>query len=225
MVGYTFSKELDDLGANRDNFNDRLEKSLGVIDHTHVLQASATYALPFGAAHGLGSGNRILRNVIGGWQLSAIVTFNSGAPLSITSSNCVSGSILGTCYASYNPSFTGPVQINGSYGSANTVGANPAVYLNKAAFTDPAPYTVGNTPRTAPFGLRAPGIWDEDLSLRRQFNITERIKFSLQADAFNVFNNVYFSAPTTNIDSASFGAVTSQGNTPRKLQLNARLTF
>ncbi len=225
MVGYTFSKELDDLGANRDNFSDRLEKSLGTIDHTHVLQASFAYLLPFGTGHNLGSGNAIIRNIVGGWQLSGIVTFNSGAPLSVTSSNCVSGSILGTCYANYNPAFTGSVRINGNYGDGNANSSTPTVYLNKAAFADPAPYTVGNVPRTAPFGLRAPGIWDTDLSLRREFNIIERIKLSIGADAFNIFNNVYFSAPTTNIDSASFGAVTSQGNSPRKLQLNARVTF
>jgi hypothetical protein len=225
MVGYTFSKQLDDLAINRDNFNDALEKSLGLIDHTHVLQASFTYALPFGKGHSLGNGNAVVRNLVGGWQLSGIVTFNSGAPLPITSSNCVSGSILGTCIASYSPSFSGSVRINGNYGTGNANSSSPTVYLNKAAFADPAPYTVGNTPRTAPFGLRAQGVWDEDLSLRREFNVTERLKFSLQADAFNVFNNVYFSAPTTNIDSASFGAVTSQANSPRKLQLNARVTF
>ena len=42
---------------------------------------------------------------------------------------------------------------------------------------------------------------------------------------FNVTNSVYFAAPTTNIDSANFGQVQTASNSPRKLQINARLTF
>jgi hypothetical protein len=66
---------------------------------------------------------------------------------------------------------------------------------------------------------------DEDISLRRQFAIREKIKLSIQADAFNITNAVYFSAPGTNIDAARFGTITGQNNLPRKLQLNARITF
>jgi hypothetical protein len=62
----------------------------------------------------------------------------------------VSGSILGACVASYNASFSGDVRINGNYGTGNANSSSPTVYLNKAAFSDPAPYTVGNTPRSAP---------------------------------------------------------------------------
>jgi hypothetical protein len=46
-----------------------------------------------------------------------------------------------------------------------------------------------------------------------------------QADAFNVTNSVFFGAPGTNPDQASFGTLTTQANQPRKLQLTARITF
>ncbi|HEY3838922.1 MAG TPA: TonB-dependent receptor [Bryobacteraceae bacterium] len=225
MLGYTFSKEMDDLATDRDPFNNNLERAPGAIDHPHVFTGTFVYALPFGAGHKLTSGNAVMRNLISGWMFSGIVTFSSGSPLSITANGCIAGGILSTCFPSYNPSFTGPVSINGGYGSGSVLGSTPTVYLNKAAFIEPAPYTVGDVPRTAPFGLFAPHIADVDISIRREFKIRERVKIAIQADAFNINNAVYFTAPGANIDSASFGTVTSQNNQPRKLQLNARITF
>jgi hypothetical protein len=223
--GYTFSKELDDLATARNPFNDGLEKAPGTIDHAHVITATFVYALPFGAGHALSSGNAVINNLISNWQITGIVTYSSGAPLTITANGCTSGGILGTCYPNYNPSFSGAVRINGDYGSGSVLGSAPTAYLSKAAFVDPAPFTVGNVPRSAPFGLFGPHIADEDISVRREFKIKERVKLALQADAFNITNAVYFAPPATNIDSASFGTVSSQANLPRKLQLSGRITF
>jgi hypothetical protein len=98
-------------------------------------------------------------------------------------------------------------------------------YIKKATFADPAVYTFGNTPRGAPYGLFAPSLLDEDISLRRQISITERLKLALSGDFFNITNSVYFAAPGTNIDSSTFGQVTTTANLPRKIQVNARFTF
>jgi hypothetical protein len=224
MLAYTYSKELDDLGGNRDLFNNSLEKSLGTIDHPHVFTGTFVYSLPFGKGHKMGASNKVVSSLVSGWQFSGIVTFSSGAPLTFTANGCTSGGILGTCYPNYAPGFTGSVQI-GTIGDGNLLGSSPTVFYNKAAFTDPAPFTVGNVPRTAPYGLFAPSLLDEDLSIHREFALRERLKLSLQADAFNITNSAYFSAPGTNIDAASFGTITSQNNLPRKFQFNARLTF
>jgi hypothetical protein len=225
MLGYTYSKEMDNLATDRDPFNNNLERAPGLIDHPHVFTGTFVYALPFGSGHKLTSGNAVIRNLVSHWNLSGIVTFSSGGPLSITANGCIAGGILSTCFPSYNPSFTGPVSINGGYGSGSVLGSTPTVYLNKAAFIEPAPYTVGDVPRTEPYGLFAPHIADVDISIRREFKIKERVTIAIQADAFNINNAVYFTAPGANIDSASFGTVTSQNNQPRKLQLNARVTF
>jgi hypothetical protein len=127
--------------------------------------------------------------------------------------------------ASYAPGFTGPVRINGDYGNGNALAPGAVSYINKAAFADPAVYTFGNTPRGAPYGLFAPSLLDEDISLRRQISITERLKLALSGDFFNITNSVYFAAPGTNIDSSTFGQVTTTANLPRKIQVNARFTF
>jgi len=127
--------------------------------------------------------------------------------------------------ASYNRSFNGPVRINGEYGDGNALGAGAISYLDKAAFSVPAPYTFGDTARSAPYGLFAQSLWNQDVSLRRIVGITERWKLLISADVFNIPNNVRFAAPGTNIDAANFGQVTTQANGPRKVQFNARVTF
>jgi hypothetical protein len=80
-------------------------------------------------------------------------------------------------------------------------------------------------PRTGVYGLNAPFNSSIDLSVRREFVLHERVRLAIQCDAFNVNNAVRFNAPATNPDQASFGTITSQANMPRRLQLNARLTF
>ncbi len=145
----------------------------------------------------------------------------------MTGSGCV---VTGTLRAldaivSYNPNFSGPVHINGTYGDGNVSGAGATAYLNKAAFVDPAPYTFGNLPRSAPFGLFSPYLLDEDISVRREFVLHEKKKLAIEGQMFNITNSVHFGAPGVNIDAATFGQVTTQANLPRKVQFNARITF
>jgi hypothetical protein len=221
MINYTWSKELDDLSGARDPNKDYLEKGPGSIDHPQVAAATFVYQLPFGAGHNWNSANRVLSSAMSHWQFSGIFTFSSGAPLTITG-NCTSGGILGNCYPNYNTSFSGSVWQNGTPGTGNI---GTTAYLNKAAFVDPPAYTVGDIARSAPLGLFAPHTADFDLSLRREFQVRERISLALQADAFNLNNAVHFAAPGTGIDSASFGIFSSMANQPRKLQFSARISF
>ena len=224
--GYTFSKEMDNmLASTRDPFAYYLEKSRGGIDHRHVFTASSTFQLPFGARHTLNPGNPVVRAVVGGWSVSGLVSFATGSPLALVGTACNAGGILGTCIPNYNPAFSGNVRINGDYGNGNLIGGTVTPFLDRNAFVAPAAYTWGNVPRTGVYGLNAPFNSSIDVSLRREFAIHESIKLAIQADAFNVNNTVRFGAPGLNPDVAAFGTITSQANQPRKLQLNARITF
>jgi hypothetical protein len=234
QIGYTYSKEIDDIpnggqlgtvGGSRDPYNARLDKGLGAIDHRHIFHGSYVYNLPFGKGHKLGDSNAVVRGIVGGWTVSGIVTYTSGAPLAVTGSGCTVTGISSTCIASYNPAFTGKsVRINGDYGSGNALAPNAAVYFDKSAFIDPAPYTFGNLPRSAPYGMFAPPYINLDATVRREFAIRESVRLAIALDAFNATNYVSFAAPATNIDSANFGQV-STSNAARKLQINARITF
>jgi hypothetical protein len=238
QFAYTFSKEIDNMpnggllgtvGGTRNPFNGRPDRGLGAINHPNNLHLSTVYNLPFGRGH-LGGKNQISRSIIGGWALSGIYTLASGAPLGITGSGCTtpgiiaSGNAAVTCVPNYNSSFSGPI-MTADWGSGNVLGAGATSYIYKNAFIDPAPYTFGNAARSAPYGLMAPTLWNLDANLRKQVAFRERFKFEFTADFFNIFNTVVFGAPGTNIDSANFGQLTTAANSPRRIQLAARIMF
>jgi hypothetical protein len=230
---YTYARAFDDTGANtivaqtfapmRSAYNWKTEKALSQLP-PHALNVLFAYELPFGKGKKFATGRNIVDALVGSWQLSGITMYRAGVPIGTFGAACNLPN-AGTCYANYNPNFQGPVRINGGYGSGDLLGSNPPAFLDKNAFASPASFTYGNTPRSAAFGIYNPGTFAQDVSLRRIFPIHESVKLTFQADAFNVFNQVMFGAPATNITSANFGKITSQSNGPRSLQLSARVTF
>jgi hypothetical protein len=219
---YTFSRTADNLVA-RTGYNFAQDWSVGVNDQPHVSNAMVVYTLPFGAEGKPGSGNAIVRTIVKNWQISGITQFRSGRPLGAIGAACNLPS-AGTCYADFNPAFTGAVRINGQYGDGDVLGPNPPAYIDRAAFQSPAPFTYGNTPRTLAFNLRNPSSSNQDLSVRRDFRI-RTMRLGLGVDIFNVFNTVLFGGIQTNITNANFGRVSSQVNTPRVGQIKMRLEF
>jgi hypothetical protein len=86
----------------------------------------------------------------------------------------------------------------------------------------------GDAPRTAPFGLRNPSVYNLNASVRRSFNLTpERVKFIFAVDCQNLTNKVTFGGIGANVDSASFGTVsTATSNTgSRDFQFSGRVNF
>jgi len=221
-VGYTFAKELDDIASPRTAYNLRLEKAVGSVDQQQVMNATFVYQLPFGKGHALANRNRVVSSIVSGWQISGIITAASGLPLGPFAGTCNAPN-TGSCYANFNPGFSGPARINGNWGDGDVLSGTP--YIAKSAFVDPAAFTFGSTPRTLPFGLRNPATINQDVSLRREFAIRERVKLALQGDFFNVTNRVQFGGIGLNVDSANFGTVSTQANNPRKVQLAGRVWF
>lgn len=217
---YVFSKAFGDDTGSRSAYNWKTEKAQQV-DPSHTLNVLFVYSLPFGKGRSLTSTHRAVEGLISGWQVSGITTFRSGILFGIIASSCNLPN-AGGCYADYAPGFTGDVRINGDYGSGDVRSRS---YVNRAAFAIPAAFTYGNTPRTGSYGLRGPSNSNQSVSLKREFAVTERYKFSIQADALNVFNLVRFGMPNLNITSANFGQITTLANSPRVVQLNARFSF
>jgi len=219
---YTFSRTEDNLVARTGYDFDR-DWSVGVNDQPHVWNAMVVYHMPFGAEGKPGSGNAVVRALVKDWQLSGITQFRSGRPLGSIGAACNLPN-AGTCYADFNPGFSGGVRINGDYGDGDVRGTNPPSFIDRNAFQSPAPFTYGDSPRTLAFGLRNPSFFNQDLSVRRDFRIS-RVTLGLGADVFNLFNNVVFGGIQTNITNASFGRVSNQTNTPRVGQIKVRLEF
>ena len=75
------------------------------------------------------------------------------------------------------------------------------------------------------FGLLNPPSYNQNVSLRREFFIREGLRLVFQADSLNVFNLVNFAGPAIGINSANFGRITAQSNTPRVVQFSVRIAF
>jgi hypothetical protein len=229
MINYTFSKEMDDLAGVRVPGADYLENSVGSLDRKHVLQSTIVYKLPFGAGRRFHSSNFIVDGIAGGWQIAGIFQANTGAPISV-GGTCTGGGIIdASCYPNVVPGTT--AKISGK--PTSRIQASTTQYINPGAFSLAPNYTYGNVSRTAPLGLFAPTSTNLDMNLRKEFQLFETAKLTVQADAFNALNEVFFAAPNSSFTSTSglvppltsFGTYTAQGNNPRKYQFSARLTF
>lgn len=223
MFNYTFSKAINNVSGGRSAYNWADAKTISNTDQPHILNALFAYDLPWGRGRPYRVGG-IAGALVSDWKVSGITRFATGTPLGTIAASCNVPN-AGGCWASYNPSFTGPVRINGDWGDGDLLGSNPPANVDKNAFMNPAAYTYGDTPPTMAYNLRIPHLFNQDFSLRREFPVTERWRFELQGDAFNAFNNVRFGGINLNITNAAFGRVTSQMNTPRVVQFSARIRF
>jgi len=223
-INHTWSKTLSDAGAGRTAYFWQTEKTHGESDRRHVFNAMIVYELPFGRGRQINPSNVVVRALASGWRVSSITRIRSGLPYGVIGGVCNLPQ-AGGCRASYAPGFSGPVRINGEWGSGDLLGARPA-FLDSRAFRSPDPYTYGNTPGAGAYGLYAPGFWNEDMGVTRQFGITERFKLDFGAEGYNVFNTVAFNGPASlDITNANFGRITGQQNSPRSFQFSLKLHF
>jgi hypothetical protein len=211
QLGYTFSKgESDAQGyygspgqaaGNGDYtqnlYNRRAEWGPTFFDNTHNVTGSFVYSLPFGHKQRFGAQwIRPLDLVAGGWQLGGIYTMHTGFPLTIK----VSG----------DPSGTGArverANVISTPHDPHLIGPNE-LYLDPKAYAVPGPLTFGN----AGVGIvRGPGMSRMDLSLNKQFRVTESRYVQLRLAAFNATNTPIFQAPASLVITApTFGQIRS----------------
>ncbi len=219
-INYTWAKALDDLST----FSGYVKAKAQNTNPASVINALVVYQLPFGKGQPWLKSGRVVTALVSGWQVSGITTWRSGVGLGSYAASCTLPN-AGSCWASYAPGFSGPVQ-TAPYGSGNLIGGTTTSYLNVAAFQNPAPYAFGNTQRNLAYGLRGPTFFNQNLSVHREFTLHEKLKLTMLADSLNAFNSVSFAAPSANVSTpSSFGKITSQANGPRALQFAARLSF
>jgi hypothetical protein len=210
LASYTWSKSFtiaETPAAGGDYYYQRAISSFNIPQN---LTVSMGYALPFG------KGKKFLSNpsgfvdaVLGGWQTQGILVVHSGLPFTPTISRDVSNTGIGG-------------QLPNCIG--NPAASNQSIYnwFNKAAFALPATYSYGNCDSNI---LRADVFKNLDFSLFKIFRLTERAQLELRGEAFNLTNSPTFSAPGTNIDTASGGVVTSTLSNPRNIQFALKLNF
>lgn len=250
MLSYTYSRTIDDVGTFRTGYAipagvlanggkawaiDRIERSLSTQDQPQNLVFTSTYDLPFGKDH-IGGGNPIVRAIVSDWRFSDVFTYVSGNPLALTSAACTGITGQGTCMPAYVAGFTGSARQNGGWGhGATRVNLSKTQYINPAAFEEVGGTTLGDVARTAPDGLRGPGNYNIDSSLRRTFSLWKdgRVKFDFDASVFNAFNHVWFGSPASTADgsigstvgSSGLGVISGQSNNPRQFQFAGHFNF
>ena len=179
-------------------------------DIAHVFSAQLAYELPFGKGRRfLGTANRLVDAVLGGWEYSAFVTVRSGLRFDVGSSV----SLLN----------------NGQGNRANRV-CNGAIsspnvnrWFNTACFQDDLiPDTYGNSGINP---LHTDGLRQIDSSLFKTFKLTERFSMQFRADAFNTLNHPNFGQPDSNVGDPSIGQIFSTSIDNRRMQFGARIFF
>lgn len=232
QVAYTLSKCMSDstgyygawsnaLSASaywQNVYDQKSEYAPCYYDATHVVSAYAIYDLPFGRGKMLGKNvNRAVNGVIGNWEVSPIVSFRTGWPLPINGAQDASGTFG-----------RGPrANCNGVPSITNTFipGVGRQWFNNTGQFTNPSAGTFGNcSPQLS--DLRSPHYSDVDLSLHKDFPITERFRLQFRTDFVNAFNHVNYNAPKTGLG-ATMGQITANegAQPPRNIQLALKLYY
>jgi len=227
QVAYTVSKAIDPNAGGTGNGGDlnnvtnpyvgwKYDVGPSSYDRRNVAFANFVYSISLFR----NSESRALKTIAGGWQLSGIVNFMSGAPLNL--------GVSGSNVASVIQNSGNRPNLNGSITYPKTVNA----WFNPAVFS--VPTGVGNDMygNLGLNALRGPGRQNWNLSLFKSFMISESrgSRFELRADAFNVWNHTQFHGDvntggiTLNTGAADFGAVKTAFD-PREFQLGAKLVF
>jgi hypothetical protein len=204
-VSYTYSKFLDNVQGSsgwafpgtgsqvRDAYNLAAERAVDTSDIPHSLVVNYIYALPFGSGKMLGAGwNKPVNAVLGGWQLTGIFYAKSGFPLSISP-------------AQNNTDSFGGNQRPNLVGDPRPADQNINNWINAAAFSQPAPFTFGDSPRNLA-NLRAPRYVDWDMGIQKWFDFSEAKKLQFRIEMFNALNHPNFFAPDTNLGDVSNGS-------------------
>ncbi|MEK6398621.1 MAG: hypothetical protein V4734_11095, partial [Terriglobus sp.] len=220
---YTWAKELGtSSGSNEATtaqaplqvYGQALEYGRGINDIRSSLNATVLFDVPVGKGKSFDLGS-VGNTIAGGWQIGSIVNFHTGVPIDvlITRPDVAYVGNAGTPYA--GQTFSNPIVVGGVVqttavqnvpggGNSRNVrrpnrvpGVSPYLknglqYLNPAAFTTPAVGTFGNQRRN---DVSGPSLTQLDLTLQKEFALTERFRFKFTADAFNILNHPNFANP------------------------------
>jgi hypothetical protein len=225
LTAYTWSKSISGpsdiggqvggglyIGGPQDPYNIRGDRAVSGFDVTQRFVETILYDVPF--FHGV---HGPVKYLVDGWQVSTIVTAQSGFPDFVSSNIPTTGSTLSTR----------PDQVPGQNGNLPGDKRTWKLWFNTAAFTQAQYGRYGTSPRTDAF--RLPGVFNFDFSANKSFRFRETRSFEFRAEIFNLFNH-YNPDPATvdnNLNSKTFGAIGGgvSGITTRVIQLGAKLRF
>jgi hypothetical protein len=201
VLGYNYNRERnEEYWDEQDNYLDNLTFQPAV-NPRHRLTGAAIWQLPFGKDRKfMANANRVVDGILGGWSLSGLFSFNTGQYLR-----------FGTLLVSGDPSIDN---------ADKTRAFDTTKFAPQPAFTrrtNPLQYS----------GVKSMPFKNIDMTLAKNFKLTERVVFELRMEAYNATNTFSGDLPSTTFGNSAFGSVIAQrpGYLGRQFQYSGRFTW
>jgi hypothetical protein len=247
QMNYTYSKVLSDSAGDAqtrfepflDNDNPQIERARSPFDLTHSFKLNGIWEVPFGKGRKFDAKNGFMDAVFGGWGVSGLMTWTSGAPFSVLSGR---GTLNRGARSGNNTAVTtlnkgqlddllqfrqtgaGPYFVNASAIGVDTraVAADGAAPFNGQVFFNPGAGELGSLQRRL---FSGPQFWNADVQVFKTYRYGERYSVDLRGDFFNLTNTPSFFIGDQNINSQNFGRITSTASGRRFVQVGMYLRF
>jgi hypothetical protein len=226
-TNFTYARGIDDLesraelGGNPGDafaniYDRRADRGLSGNSIKFRSISSVVYELPFGKGRRFVNDNPAANLFVGGWTLGYIGELRTGAPWGVSEQVNRTNSFS----RSNRPNVVGDPKLPSGRPRGEFVNA----WFDKTAFAQPPDFTFGNSGRTAGYG---PGAVAMDLSILRDFRITERHNLQFRCEMLNFINNANFALPNLNRGNNAFGRITTliEGNQSRIIQFGLHYKF
>ena len=225
-LAYTWSKNLTDSqndrsSAPQNTYDTKSEYARAALDRRHILTVNYVYELPF-----FKDQKGIVGKLLGGWQASGIVTFQTGLGFTATTSNWdPAGSGIINANPTARPTLLCDPNADAQHTRDNWVSVacfqlNPAVTANTNAANYPNVF--GSAQRNI---IEGPPTKRVDFTMAKTFRFSERYRLQVRGEVFNIFNTTnYRGFVSLNTTSTSFGVIGSTRD-PRNMQFGAKLNF
>jgi hypothetical protein len=245
QASYSFSKSVDDGSvpsqqSNQFGFDRKLGRGLSDFDIRHRVSFNYLYPLPFGGGQRWWDSG-ILAKLFGGWRVGGIFSLRSGTVFTPTVSvrtpgylffatqpNLVAGRsnnpIDGVSAGCLHPR-TGETSIE-----AGRPLGGPDLYFDPCSFSVPLSGTIGTAGRNI---LRAPSVFNADVSLQREFVVDSKRRLQFRAEIFNIPNRANFGEALSGVFSGAYpgrpnptaGRINETVTTSRQIQFALRFSF
>ena len=217
ITAFTWSKNLDNISTGdaagapgdpgfQNQYCFHCDYGPSASNFGHRFVQSVVYDIP-----SLGQ-NALLKNLVGGWELSGIFTYQGGFPVTPLISGDNSETLTYADRPNVIPNV--PLYVAGNH--------DPAQWFNPAAFELAPLGQFGNAGKGI---IRGPNLIDLDFALMKNIHVREHYQLQLRGEAFNIANHPNFASPNPYINTPSAGSIGSTTTTSRQIQIGAKLTF